>query len=310
MDPLRRDAVPGQVGLEPVGAVLGAGEYECLLHQVALKQREEEHRLELLRHRVDRLGDPDGRRGLPLETDGRRVPEHLAGERDDRGGHRGAEEERLPARRQVAQHAPDVGQEAHVEHPVGLVQHEVLDAGELCVGGPEVVEQPARRRDQHVHPGPERVLLRPHPDAAEDRRAGDGGVHGELVQLLENLRRQLARRREHQRAGGAAALIDEAMQDRQQEGGGLAAARHGGGQHVPPFERGRNGIHLDGRGAGEAELLDALQETRVELEATERHGAVSRRRPRSRPTGGGRGRVPRPACRRPAPSRAGACPRS
>ncbi len=58
--------------------------------------------------------------------------------------HRRAEEERLPPRRDVAQHAADVGQEAHVEHAVGLVEHEVLEPGELRVGHAEVVEQAAR----------------------------------------------------------------------------------------------------------------------------------------------------------------------
>jgi hypothetical protein len=44
-------------------------------------------------------------------------------------GHRGAEEERLPLGRQVTQDLPDLGQEAHVEHPVGLVQHQDLERG-------------------------------------------------------------------------------------------------------------------------------------------------------------------------------------
>ena len=33
-------------------------------------------------------------------------------------------------RRQVTQDLPDLGQEAHVEHPVGLVQHQDLERGE------------------------------------------------------------------------------------------------------------------------------------------------------------------------------------
>ena len=37
--------------------------------------------------------------------------------------------------RQVAQDLPDVGQEAHVEHPVGLVQHQDLEPGELARTG-------------------------------------------------------------------------------------------------------------------------------------------------------------------------------
>ena len=80
----------------------------------------------------------------------------------------------------VLQDAADVGQEAHVEHPVGLVEDEDLEPGELRVGEAEVVEEAAGRRDDDVHAAPERVLLRAHPDAAEDGRAGERRVDGEL----------------------------------------------------------------------------------------------------------------------------------
>ena len=39
------------------------------LHLAALQQGEQQRRLQLLRHRVERLGDADGRLGLPLEVD-------------------------------------------------------------------------------------------------------------------------------------------------------------------------------------------------------------------------------------------------
>ena len=74
-------------------------------------------------------------------------------------------------RRHVLEHAPDVGQEAHVEHAVGFVEHEELEAGQLGVGRPEVVEEAPGRRDHDVDPAPERVLLRSHAHAAEDGRA-------------------------------------------------------------------------------------------------------------------------------------------
>ena len=106
--------------------------------------------------------------------------------------------------------APDVRQEPHVEHAVGLVEHEVLEAGELRVGLPEMIEQPAGRADDHVDAAAEGVLLRPHADAAEHRGAGDRRVHGEVVQILENLRGELARRREDQRARGAGACAASA----------------------------------------------------------------------------------------------------
>ena len=144
-------------------------------------------------------------------------------------------------------------------------------ACELRVRRSQVVEQAAGRRHEDVDAAAERVLLRPHADAAEDRGAGDRRVDGEIVEVLEDLRRQLARRREDERARGAARPVDEPVQDRQQEGGGLAAAGHGAGEDVAAGERGRDGLGLDGRRAREAEFLDGLEEARVQLEIAEWH---------------------------------------
>src|SRR2546427_1773412 len=57
---------------------------------------------------------------------------------------------------------------------------------ELRVRLAEVVEEPARRRDDHVDRAAERVLLRTHADAAEDRRAGEGCVDAELGRSEEH----------------------------------------------------------------------------------------------------------------------------
>jgi hypothetical protein len=51
---------------------------------------------------------------------------------------------------QVAQDALQVGQEADVQHAVGLVQHHVLDLVEHRVLGLDVVQQAARRGHQHL----------------------------------------------------------------------------------------------------------------------------------------------------------------
>ena len=72
----------------------------------------------------------------------------------------------LPLRGEVPQDAADVGQEAHVQHAVGLVEDQHLEPLEAGVGEPEVVQEPAGGRDDHVHPAPKRVLLRFHPDVA------------------------------------------------------------------------------------------------------------------------------------------------
>ncbi len=99
----------------------------------------------------------------------------------DRRRHRRAEEQRLLARRQVPEHAADVGQEAHVEHAIGFVEHEELEPGQLRVGHAEVIEEAAGRGDDDVDAAAERVLLRPHADAAEDGGAAERRVHGQVV---------------------------------------------------------------------------------------------------------------------------------
>ena len=189
-------------------------------------------------------------------------------------GQGGREEERLPLRREVPQHALDVGQEAHVEHAVGLVEHEDLEPLERRVGVAEVVEEAPRRRHDHVHPRAQGVLLRPHADAAEDGGAGDRGVHGQLPEVRVDLGGELAGRGEDERPRGAPRLAHQAVQDRQAERRRLAAAGGGAGEDVPALHRGRDRLLLDGGRAREAELADA------------RAGAAGRGRTRRRARSG------------------------
>ena len=272
---------------------------EDALEVAALHEGEEERELEVLRHGVDGLRDPDGGQRLPLDVHHDRILEHLLRELRDRRRHRRGEEERLAARRQVLEDAADVGEEAHVEHPVRLVEDEDLEARELRVREAEVVEEAPGRRDDHVDAAPERVLLRAHPDAAEDGRAGHRRVDGELLEVLVDLRRELARGREDERARRAARLRHEAVEDREDERGGLAAARHRAGEEVPALHRGRDGVELDGRRTGEAHLLDAAEEVGVETERGEGHVCEDRFpgpaacAHRSRAGSGGRGTMDR-----------------
>ena len=55
---------------------------------------------------------------------------------------------------QQLEDAAQVGREAHVDHAVGLVEHEHLDLVEAHALAALQVEQAARRRDQQVHAWP------------------------------------------------------------------------------------------------------------------------------------------------------------
>ena len=59
----------------------------------------------------------------------------------------GGEKQVLALRGEQREDLADVGDEAHVEHAIGLVEDEDLDPGEVDRALRDVVEQPAGRRD-------------------------------------------------------------------------------------------------------------------------------------------------------------------
>jgi hypothetical protein len=286
VDALARDAVLREELGEAVAAVLGAREDDHVLEVAAAQQLEEQVRLDLLAHRVERLRHAGGRQRDALLVQRDRVPEQLARELADRRRHRRAEEQRLPLARQARHHAADVGEEAHVEHAVGLVEHERLEPAQPGVRLLEVVEQAAGRGDEQVDAAAERLLLRPHADAAEHRGARELRELRQLLEVVEDLRGELARRREHHRAG-AAALAGRArrrqqpVRDREQEGGGLAAAGHRAGEQVAAGERGGDGLRLDRRRGRKAHRLDPAQEVGVKAEGRKRHEVLVNGKPRA-----------------------------
>ena len=71
--------------------------------------------------------------------------------------------------RQQREDLADVVDEAHVEHAVGLVQHQDLDLAQVDGLLLHVVEQPARGGDDDVDAAAQRIDLRLHADAAVDR---------------------------------------------------------------------------------------------------------------------------------------------
>jgi len=52
---------------------------------------------------------------------------------------------------------PHVGQKAHVEHPIDLVEHQNLDVIERAIALLHVVQQPAGRRREDIHSTPQIV---------------------------------------------------------------------------------------------------------------------------------------------------------
>jgi hypothetical protein len=264
-----------------VGAVLGAREHHHACQGVLLEQALQERLLQVARHVDDRLLDlrRRARHRRHLHLDG--VAQQRLGQVADFLGHRRREEHRLPPRRHHAGDRPDGLDEAHVEHPVGLVQDQHVHLGEAAVPLLDEVEEPPGRRHHHVDAVAQRLDLRVLPHASEDHRHAHLGVAAVGRQALADLHGELARGREDQRvrpAGRAARrsadLVrgDQPLDQGQRERRGLAGAGLGAAEHVATLERGRDRALLDRRRRAVALLGEGLEERGVETECGERHG--------------------------------------
>ena len=144
------------------------------------------------------------------------------------------EEQRLAAGRARADDAVDGGAEAHVEHPVGLVEHECADVGERHRAARHQVLEPARRRHQDLRaPGGADLLLEADP-AVHGGNLETAGAQ-QRPRVLDDLGGELAGRREHER-GGARLAPPDAVGERHGERQRLARPGRRLGQHVATGE--------------------------------------------------------------------------
>ena len=203
------------------------------------------------------------------DLDQLRLVEQLVGELLDLVRERRREQQVLPLRgdRQQRHDPLDVGDEPHVEHAVGLVEHEHLDLAQVDALVLDVVEQPARGGDEDLDAGADDLELRLDVDAAVDDGRAQLGVPAVGLDRVLDLDRELARRGEDQRAHRVArrrrARVGERrqlLQDRQREAGGLAGAGLGAAHDVVAGENDGNGLRLDRRGRGVAGFFDGPQQ--------------------------------------------------
>ena len=163
----------------------------------------------------------------------------------------------------------DVGHEAHVEHPVGLVEDEDLDLAEVGGALADEVEQAAGRGDEDLDAGAQLLDLRIERDAAVHDGRLERHVPAVGLDAVGDLHGELPRRRQDEAADGVARgrergvrLRPEAVEDGEGEGGGLAGAGLGGREDVGSGEHDRDRTLLDRCGLGVALLGDGPQQVR------------------------------------------------
>ena len=135
-----------------------------------------------------------------------------------------------------------------------------------------VIDDAARRADQHIDPVLEVAALFLVIDTTEDHREFQPRVAGEHFGVFVDLYGEFAGRRDDERpdrggaAGGRWRIGEQVLEDRDEERGGLAGAGLRLSSDVATGQRDRQGLRLDGCAAYETGVLDTLHEGRMEFE--------------------------------------------
>jgi len=150
--------------------------------------------------------------------------------------HRRRKQQGLALLGQLRDHAPDVVDEAHVEHAIGFVQHEDSYLAQVDFTLLHQVEQSARCGHENVDAAAQRLNLRHLRDAAEDDRGSQGSPDAVLHEARLDLRRELAGGCQDERRDGRPGVLPrlrrQLVKDRERERSGLAGAGLGAAQNV------------------------------------------------------------------------------
>ena len=167
--------------------------------------------------------------------------------------------------------AADVGQEAHITHPVGLVQHQHLHIREVDVALADVVEQATGAGHDNLRAAAQRGQLGTLAHTAIDGRAAHPQILAQIRKGLVDLFGQFTGGGHDQHPHFAQGAAGQALEDGQGKGGGLACAGLGQTQHIPPREDERDGLFLDGGGRCVAHSFDGAVQARVERKFSKLH---------------------------------------
>ncbi len=243
---------------------LGAGEHQPPQHLRFVQEGAEQVALQLLVHHHHALLDALDRGGLRSNLHAHRVVEQRLHQFRHALGHGRGEEHVLPRFRKQCGNALDLRQEAHVQHAVGLVQHQHLHVVQEDVALLQVIAQASGRGDQHLDPVLKHAPLRRQPHSAIHHPAGQAQVASELVDHGVHLNGQLTGRNKDQCAWtlavGHVALGHQTVQHWQHKRRRLARARLRNAQQVVPVEQFRNGFVLNRGGGVEVQFAQCLMQ--------------------------------------------------
>ena len=211
---------------------LGAAEDDAVYLRIVVHNPLESLVLVLGMNHIDDMPDVRGALVAPADGNLPGVVQIILRNPRDLVAHRGREQERVPLLRDFRENGVDILREAHVQHLVSLVHHDIGHSGKRDGPALHQVKQPPGGRDDYMDSFFQRTYL------ALDGRAAVHRQHLQSVHILRiviqipcNLQAQLSRRTEYQRLGTIVLHI-RLLNQRQSERRGLARSRLRQRHHV------------------------------------------------------------------------------
>ena len=213
---------------------------------------------------------------------------HVAtGQVDDLTGHRGREQHGLARRRGLRHQSLNVGQEAHVEHLVGLVENENSHVRQIEVTLLGEIDQASGRAHDHLNAMTKCFDLRFVGAAAVHRQHANSSMPTGELEIAGDLDAQFARRHDDEslRLTGSSERVksfvlrsDGALQQRDAESECLACSGFCLADEVLAGKGERQGECLNGEGVRNSRRVERGDGGRVDAELGEGGGTIGRGR--------------------------------
>ena len=265
--------IPGHL----VGPVFGASKDQRIFYAQLVHQQGEQLGLVAPVYKVHRLADGLHRRGHRVHRHPGGVVKQRVDQLSDFFGHGSGEKQGLLFLRQPLENLLYVVNKAHIQHPVGLIQHKDFKIIQMDEALLIQVTQAAGCGHQNVYAFPQFLYLGCLSHTAKNYRAAQGQMTAVVFKALTDLDGQLPGGSEDESTDGVPGyrLAAQPLENRGGKGTGFSGARLGAAQHVPPRQGRGNGLLLDGRGLFIALLLQSSQDLGTQPQIFKCHGVRS-----------------------------------
>ena len=181
------------------GHRLGAREHDHAVEVLGFKEARQRVELVQAADQPVALANVGAGGGLGRDRDLDRRIQVCLRDAPDHRGHRRRKQRNLTRFGNLFEHPFDIVDEAHAQHLVGLVEHQVLELVETQRAALDVIDHAPRRADHDLCAALERLELRRVALSAVDRHHMKAGhVAGVFLEGLRDLDGEFARRRQHQ----------------------------------------------------------------------------------------------------------------